>query len=62
MNKMTLGYIKVMIRWPKVQDMVAWGFEHNDPMPPRVPRCNNLIIISYVGPNAKTLGYPKVKV
>jgi hypothetical protein len=59
---MTLGYRKVMIRWPKVQDVVAWGFQHNDPTSLRVPICNNLIIISYVGPNAKTLGYPKFKV
>jgi hypothetical protein len=41
--------------------MVAWGLEQNELRPPRVPMCSSLIIIPYMEPKAKTLGYPKVK-
>jgi len=48
-------------KWPKVQDMVAWGLEQNDLRLPKVPRCSNFIILPYMEPKVKTLGYPKVK-
>jgi hypothetical protein len=48
-------------KWPKGQDMVAWGPEQNDLRPPRVPRCSSLIITPYMEPKAKTLGCPRVK-
>jgi hypothetical protein len=49
-------------KWPKVQDMVAWGLEQNDLRLPKVPRCSNFIIIPYMELKIKILGYPKVKV
>ncbi len=48
-------------KWPKGYDMVAWGPKQNDFSLPRVPRCSSLIVIPYMEPKAKTLGYPKVK-
>ncbi len=47
--------------WPKVQDKVASGLEHNDLKLPRVSRCNSWIIIPYVAPKAKNLRYPRAK-
>jgi hypothetical protein len=39
--------------WPRVQDRVAWGLEHNDLKLPRVPRCSSSIIIPYVAAKLK---------
>ncbi len=47
--------------WFGVIDIVAWGLEQNDLRSPKVPRCSSLIIIRYMEPKAKTLGYPRVK-
>lgn len=41
----TLNYIRARTRWLKVQDMVTWGFEHNDPRVTKVPSCSSSIII-----------------
>jgi len=49
------------MKWPKVQDMVARGLEQNDFRLLRVPRCSNFIIIPYMEPKVKTLGYERSK-
>jgi hypothetical protein len=43
---------QVKVTWG--ENMVAWGLEQNDPRLFKVPRCNSLVKISYVGPKTKT--------
>jgi hypothetical protein len=49
----------VKTKWPKVQDIVAWGLEQNDLRLPRVPRCHNFIIIPYMEPKVKNFRLSK---
>jgi hypothetical protein len=44
-------------RWCGVQDMVAWGLQHNDLKLLKAPRCNNSSKNPYMGPKTKILGY-----
>jgi hypothetical protein len=44
-------------RWHGVQNMVAWGLEQNDPKLFKISRYNSSIMIPYMKPKTKTLGY-----
>jgi hypothetical protein len=46
-------------KWPKVQDIMAWGPEQNDPRSPSVSRCSSLIFNSIYGAQSKDLKLSK---